>query len=83
MQGIAVGLTFAIYILYPASLIKEWGELLVAVWGMLTGGLTLEINCCIWRQICCFCAILSRNKMISSIKSLQQWLFQLSCLVHR
>jgi len=41
LWGVAVGLTFAFYTLYPARLMKEWNVLLVVGWGMLIGGGTL------------------------------------------
>jgi len=48
LWGIAVGLTFAFYTLYPARLMKEWSVLLVVGWGMLIGGLTLGIVSRVW-----------------------------------
>ncbi|MET4562833.1 drug/metabolite transporter (DMT)-like permease [Lysinibacillus parviboronicapiens] len=48
--GVAVGLTFAFYTLYPARLMKEWSVLLVVGWGMLIGGLTLGIISRIWQS---------------------------------
>lgn len=39
--GLGVGLTFAFYTLYPGTLMKEWGVLLVIGWGMLIGGVVL------------------------------------------
>ena len=48
--GIAVGLTFAFYTLYPARLMKEWGVLLVVGWGMLVGGFTLGLVSRVWQS---------------------------------
>ena len=50
MWGIAVGLTFAFYTLYPARLMKEWSVLLVVGWGMLVGGFTLGLVSRVWQQ---------------------------------
>ncbi len=50
LWGVAVGLTFAFYTLYPARLMKEWSVLLVVGWGMLIGGLTLGIISRIWQS---------------------------------
>ncbi|MGE7091175.1 DMT family transporter [Lysinibacillus sp. NPDC048646] len=50
LWGVAVGLTFAFYTLYPARLMKEWSVLLVVGWGMLIGGLTLGIVSRIWQS---------------------------------
>ncbi|BAQ09808.1 DMT superfamily drug/metabolite transporter [Bacillus sp. OxB-1] len=41
--GVAVGLTFAFYTLYPVRLMSEWGVLLAVGWGMLIGGAALFI----------------------------------------
>jgi len=48
LWGVAVGLTFAFYTLYPARLMREWNVLLVIGWGMLIGGLTLGIVSRVW-----------------------------------
>lgn len=48
--GIAVGLAFAFYTLYPAPLMKEWGVLSVVGWGMLVGGVALGIVSRIWQS---------------------------------
>jgi len=50
LWGIAVGLTFAFYTLYPARLMKEWNVLLVVGWGMLIGGGTLGIIGRVWQS---------------------------------
>ncbi|MEA0562089.1 DMT family transporter [Lysinibacillus irui] len=50
LWGIAVGLTFAFYTLYPARLMKEWGVLLVVGWGMLVGGFTLGLVSRVWQS---------------------------------
>ena len=50
LWGIAVGLTFAFYTLYPARLMKEWSVLLVVGWGMLVGGLTLGMISRVWQS---------------------------------
>ncbi len=46
--GVALGITFAFYTVYPARLMKEWGVLLVVGWGMLLGGITLAFVSRIW-----------------------------------
>lgn len=50
LWGIAVGLTFAFYTLYPTRLMKEWSVLLVVGWGMLVGGLTLGLVSRVWQS---------------------------------
>ncbi|KOP69464.1 multidrug transporter [Lysinibacillus sp. FJAT-14745] len=50
LWGVAVGLTFAFYTLYPARLMKEWSVLLVVGWGMLIGGFTLGVISRIWQS---------------------------------
>lgn len=50
LWGVAVGLTFAFYTLYPARLMKEWNVLLVVGWGMLIGGGTLGIMGRVWQS---------------------------------
>ncbi|MFC4354041.1 DMT family transporter [Chryseomicrobium palamuruense] len=46
--GIAVGLAFAFYTVYPARLMAEWGVLLVVGWGMVIGGVILGIVSGVW-----------------------------------
>jgi len=48
--GLAIGVAFAIYTMYPARLMKEWGVLIVVGWGMLIGGVVLAIVSQIWRS---------------------------------
>ncbi|EPD51269.1 hypothetical protein HMPREF1210_01867 [Paenisporosarcina sp. HGH0030] len=48
--GVAVGLSFAFYTLYPGSLMKEWGVLLVVGWSMLIGGLVLGSISRVWQS---------------------------------
>ncbi|MGG0656196.1 DMT family transporter [Rummeliibacillus pycnus] len=48
--GVGVGLTFAFYTLYPVTLMKEWGVLIVVGWGMLIGGIVLGIFSGVWRS---------------------------------
>ncbi|MBK3495501.1 EamA family transporter [Viridibacillus sp. YIM B01967] len=50
LWGVAVGLTFAFYTLYPTQIMKEWGVLLVVGWGMLIGGIVLGIISRVWRS---------------------------------
>jgi len=50
LWGVAVGLTFAFYTLYPARLMKEWNVLLVVGWGMFIGGITLGIISRVWQS---------------------------------
>ena len=49
LWGLGVGITFAIYTVYPAKLMKEWGVLIVVGWGMLVGGVVLAIVTQSWR----------------------------------
>lgn len=48
--GIAVGFSFAFYILYPTDLMKEWGVKLVVGWSMLIGGIILGVVTRIWES---------------------------------
>lgn len=48
LWGLAVGLTFAFYTLYPAAIMKEWGVLIVVGWGMLIGGIVLGVISRAW-----------------------------------
>lgn len=48
--GIAVGFSFAFYILYPTDLMKEWGVILVVGWSMLIGGIILGVVTRIWES---------------------------------
>ncbi|MET1014318.1 MAG: EamA family transporter [Paenisporosarcina sp.] len=48
--GIAVGFSFAFYILYPAALMKEWGVILVVGWSMLMGGIILGTVTRVWES---------------------------------
>ncbi|MBU0904982.1 MAG: EamA family transporter [Firmicutes bacterium] len=48
--GIAVGFSFAFYILYPTDLMKEWGVILVVGWSMLMGGIILGVVTRIWES---------------------------------
>lgn len=46
--GIAVGLAFAFYTVYPARLMAEWGVLLVVGWAMVVGGIVVGMVSGIW-----------------------------------
>ncbi|MDI2587884.1 DMT family transporter [Psychrobacillus sp. NEAU-3TGS] len=46
--GLAIGVAFAIYTVYPARLMKEWGVLIIVGWGMLIGGIVLALISQIW-----------------------------------
>lgn len=48
--GVGVGFTFAFYTLYPGSLMKEWGVLIVVGWGMVIGGVVLGVVTEVWRS---------------------------------
>ncbi|MGG0665851.1 EamA family transporter [Viridibacillus arvi] len=48
LWGVAVGLTFAFYTLYPAAIMKEWGVLIIVGWGMLIGGIVLGVISQVW-----------------------------------
>jgi drug/metabolite transporter (DMT)-like permease len=41
LWGVAVGLAFAFYTLYPARLMKDWSILMIVGWSMLIGGIVL------------------------------------------
>lgn len=49
LWGLAVGIAFSIYTVYPARLMKEWGVLVVVGWGMLIGGVVLALMTQIWK----------------------------------
>ncbi|MCZ8532205.1 DMT family transporter [Psychrobacillus psychrodurans] len=49
LWGLAVGIAFSIYTVYPARLMKEWGVLVVVGWGMLIGGVVLALVTPIWK----------------------------------
>ncbi|MBT2681201.1 EamA family transporter [Bacillus sp. ISL-35] len=48
LWGIAVGLTFAFYTLYPSRLMKEWSVLAIVGWSMLFGGMLLGLVNRVW-----------------------------------
>lgn len=48
--GLLLGITFSIYTVYPARLMKEWGVLVVVGWGMLIGGIVLAFLSQIWNS---------------------------------
>ncbi|MCZ8538045.1 DMT family transporter [Paenisporosarcina quisquiliarum] len=48
--GVAVGLSFAFYTLYPSALMKEWGVLFVVGWSMLIGGVVLGSLSHVWKS---------------------------------
>ncbi|MGY3714269.1 DMT family transporter [Sutcliffiella cohnii] len=48
LWGLALGITFAFYTLYPARLMKEWGVLIVVGWAMLCGGIVLGVINRVW-----------------------------------
>lgn len=50
LWGLAVGVAFSIYTVYPARLMKEWGVLLIVGWGMLVGGVVLAGVTQIWKS---------------------------------
>lgn len=47
--GLGVGIAFSFYTLYPTTLMKEWGVLIVVGWGMLIGGFVLGILNGFWK----------------------------------
>ncbi|MEK3978898.1 DMT family transporter [Psychrobacillus sp. FSL K6-2836] len=49
LWGLAVGVAFSIYTVYPARLMKEWGVLVIVGWGMLIGGVVLALVTQIWK----------------------------------
>jgi drug/metabolite transporter (DMT)-like permease len=50
LWGLAVGVTFAFYTLYPARLMKEWSVLVIVGWSMLIGGITLGLFNRVWQS---------------------------------
>lgn len=46
--GLTLGLTYAIYTLYPLRLQKEWGVMLIIGWGMIISGTVLALKGQIW-----------------------------------
>jgi drug/metabolite transporter (DMT)-like permease len=46
--GVALGLTYAFYTLYPARLQQEWGVLLIIAWGMIISGIIMACLGKIW-----------------------------------
>jgi len=50
MWGVAVGLTFAFYTLYPARLMKEWSILIIVGWSMIIGGVLLGVVNQVWKS---------------------------------
>ncbi|MDP4159186.1 MAG: DMT family transporter [Bacillota bacterium] len=48
--GIIEGGAFAVYTLYPARLMKEFGVLVVVGWGMLIGGVIICVSTLIWES---------------------------------
>lgn len=48
--GVILGITFAMYTLYPTVLMKEWGVLIVVGWAMIIGGILLSIITSIWNS---------------------------------
>ncbi|MFT9597809.1 DMT family transporter [Mesobacillus sp.] len=48
LWGVAVGLTFAFYTLYPARLMREWSVLAIVGWSMLFGGIVLGVINRVW-----------------------------------
>lgn len=49
LWGLAVGVAFSIYTVYPARLMKEWGVLVIVGWGMLIGGVVLAVVTQVWK----------------------------------
>ncbi|WP_419957526.1 DMT family transporter [Psychrobacillus psychrotolerans] len=50
LWGLAVGVAFSIYTVFPARLMKEWGVLLIVGWGMLVGGVVLAGVTQVWKS---------------------------------
>ncbi len=48
LWGLALGVTFAFYTLYPANLMREWNILIVVGWAMLIGGVVLGVINRVW-----------------------------------
>ena len=48
LWGLALGITYAFYTLYPARLMQEWSILLIVGWSMLIGGLFLGLSSQAW-----------------------------------
>lgn len=50
LWGFLLGITFALYTLYPVRLMGEWGVLLVVGWSMFIGGILLGTATFIWQS---------------------------------
>lgn len=50
LWGVAVGLTFAFYTLYPARLMRKWSVLLIVGWSMLIGGVLVGAVYRVWQS---------------------------------
>jgi len=50
LWGLAVGVAFSIYTIYPTRLMKEWGVLVIVGWGMLIGGVVLASITQVWKS---------------------------------
>lgn len=51
LWGMALGLTYSFYTLYPARLMKEWSILIIVGWAMLIGGVVLGAANQVWKSI--------------------------------
>ncbi len=50
LWGLAVGITYSFYTLYPARLMQEWSVLLIVGWSMLIGGIFLGLVSRTWQS---------------------------------
>ena len=50
LWGLALGVTYSFYTLYPARLMQEWSILLIVGWSMLIGGFFLGLSSQAWRS---------------------------------
>ncbi|WP_455663108.1 DMT family transporter [Pradoshia sp.] len=48
--GIALGLAYSFYTLYPTVLMKDWGIFIILGWGMLVGGIFIGIVTKAWNS---------------------------------
>ncbi len=50
LWGMALGLTYSFYTLYPSRLMKEWSILIIVGWAMLIGGIVLGVANQVWKS---------------------------------
>lgn len=48
--GVALGLAYSFYTLYPTVLMRDWGIIMILGWGMLIGGILVGIVTKVWNS---------------------------------